>query len=95
MYADKSIFLGKKFYIDRLVLDNGLIDYHVRAKGLSTDCVKFKAKQLGITPLELYERLFNHERIDFDLCANNAVKFEKLKDDRFAYRTKKEFLRSI
>jgi hypothetical protein len=39
--------------------------------------------------------LFNGEEITFDLCANNAVKFEKLVGDRFAWRTKKEFNKTI
>lgn len=39
--------------------ENGdVIDYHIRAKGLSNDCVKFKADELKINPVELYEKLF-------------------------------------
>jgi hypothetical protein len=53
-FASRSIFLGKKFYIDELTLENGLIDYHIRAKGLPSDCLEFKAKELGINPFELY-----------------------------------------
>jgi hypothetical protein len=80
--AQRSIFLGKKFYIDELKVkysradhlkkwidakndpidfveqtpdENGyVIDYHARAKGLSTDCLEFKAKELGITMIQLY-----------------------------------------
>jgi hypothetical protein len=43
-FASRSIFLGKKFYIDELTLENGLIDYHIRAKGLSTSCLEYKAQ---------------------------------------------------
>ena len=75
MYADSCVFLGKKFYLDRLLLTNGKHDYHIRGKGLSKDCVVFRAKELGITILELYERLYNGEQIEFDLCCNDAVKF--------------------
>ncbi len=75
MYADACVFLGKKFYIDRLLLTNGGYDYHIRGKGLSKECVKYKAKELGITVLELYQRLFTGEEIEFDLCCDGAVKF--------------------
>jgi hypothetical protein len=92
LYADKCIFLGKKFYCDRLVLDNGLIDYHIRGKGLTTKCIEYKAKELNISVIELYERLFNNEEIEFDLCADYAVKFEK---NAFSYITKNEFKRKI
>jgi len=90
LYADKSIFLGKKFYIDRLIVhssdEHSLIDYHIRSKGLTIDCVKYKAHEMGLSVMDLYERLFNGELIEFDLCANNAVKFEKV--NRFSYATK-------
>jgi hypothetical protein len=42
--------------------------------------------------LELYERLFNGEEIEFDLCANHVVKFEK---NAFSNITKKEFKRKV
>jgi hypothetical protein len=48
------VFLGKKFYIDRLLLENGEHDYHIRGKGLTKKCIEFKAKELEITVLELY-----------------------------------------
>ena len=67
-------------------------DYHIRAKGLTTDCVKAKAEEFGITVLELYERLFNGDRIEFDLCAAGGVKFEK---KNFTYITKDTFKRAI
>ena len=41
---------------------------------------------MGLGVMELYEKLFEGESIEFDLCANNAVKFEK--SDRFSYVTK-------
>ena len=57
-------------------------DYHIRAKGLTTKCVEHIAKELGITVLELYKKLFDNEEIEFDLCANGAEKFDKF--DRFS-----------
>jgi hypothetical protein len=37
---------------------------------LTTKCILFRAKELNITVVELYERLFNGEEIEFDLCAD-------------------------
>jgi hypothetical protein len=47
---------------------------------------------MKIPIIELYERLFNGEEIEFDLCADYAVKFEK---NAFSYITKDEFKRKI
>jgi hypothetical protein len=41
------------------VLDNGLIDYHIRGKGLTKECILYRAKEMNITVIELYERLFD------------------------------------
>jgi hypothetical protein len=83
-------------FIEQEPDENGNIkDYHIRAKGLSTKCVEYRAKEFGITPVELYEKLFNGEEIEFDLCADHAVKFEKLKGDRFSWRTRTEFKRCV
>ena len=68
------------------------MDYHIRAKGLTKQCVLYRAKELNITVFELYERLFNNEEIEFDLCADYAVKFEK---NAFSYITKNEFKRRV
>ena len=79
LHADRSVFLGKKFYIDRLLVESKskeiVYDYHIRAKGLSNDCIIYRAKELGITVLELYERLFKGECIEFNLCCDGGVKF--------------------
>ena len=86
------MFLGKKFYIDRLLLEDGQYDYHIRGKGLTKKCIEYRAKELEITVLELYERLYLGEEIEFDLCCDFAVKFEK---DAFSYITKDEFKRKV
>jgi hypothetical protein len=74
------------------VLDNGLIDYHIRGKGLTKECILYRTKEMNITVIELYERLFDGEEIEFDLCCNDSVKFEK---DGFSYITKSEFKRKV
>jgi hypothetical protein len=47
---------------------------------------------MNISVIELYERLFKGEEIEFDLCADYAVKFEK---NAFSYITKNEFKRKV
>jgi len=36
-------------------------------------------KEFTINVMELYERLYNGEEFEFDLCAGAGVKFEKSK----------------
>jgi hypothetical protein len=71
IYAKRSIFLGKKCYIDELVgtKDDGSekIDYHIRMKGIPNRVIKYTAKQMEITVFELYEKLYNGDTITFDL----------------------------
>lgn len=71
IYAEKSIFLGKKCYIDCLVGKdkdgNEIRGNHIRMKGIPTKSVLYEAKRREITPLELYEKLYKGETIEFDL----------------------------
>ena len=71
IYAKRSIFLGKKCYIDELVgtKEDGTekIDYHIRLKGVPNRVIKYTAKKLDIGVYELYEKLYNGETITFDL----------------------------
>jgi dGTP triphosphohydrolase len=76
VYANRSIFLGKKCYIDELkgIDENGQeqTDYHIRMKGVPNSTIKHTAKNLGITVFELYEKLYDGEAIKFDLTENGA-----------------------
>ena len=45
VYATKSIFLGKKAYIDMLENDKGEHSVHYRMKGIPLKCVKYHALQ--------------------------------------------------
>jgi hypothetical protein len=71
VYAEKSIFLGKKCYIDCLVGTNpdGKIvrGHHIRMKGVPNSTIKYTANKMGIDLDVLYEKLFMGERIKFDL----------------------------
>jgi hypothetical protein len=62
----KSIFLGKKCYIDKLQSidkDNKIIyDYHIRMKGVSEDCIIYKAeKEYDGDVFRIYEDLYNRK----------------------------------
>ena len=72
--AIKSIFMGKKCYIDVLVgSDSGdKIDYHIRLKGIPNSCIKYYCYINNLTPLELYSQLLGGKCIKFDLTNNNS-----------------------
>ncbi len=70
VYAEKSIFLGKKCYLDCLVgeIDGRIVrGFHIRMKGVPSSTVKYTAEQMGIGLYELYELLYNGNKIRFDL----------------------------
>jgi len=87
--ATKSIFLSKKVYIDELKLDNGVEDYHIRMKGISKDCILIKSKN---KPMDVYEKLYKGEIVEFDLAANKA-RFEFQKG--YGVIMKRQFLRQV
>ena len=76
VYANRSIFLGKKCYIDELkgVNEKGEeeTDYHIRMKGVPNSTIKYTAKNIGVSVYELYEKLYNGESINFDLTEGGA-----------------------
>ena len=69
--ATRSIFLGKKCYIDELQGKdkNGNIKtgYHIRMKGVPASTIKHTAKKMNINIFELYQKLYDGEKIYFDL----------------------------
>jgi hypothetical protein len=91
--AVESIFLGKKCYIDKLKatirdeitgLPKPKYDYHIRMKGIPTKCIKKKCDELDKTPVDLYNKLYNGEQIEFNLIYNkNVVKFRFGKNMKF------------
>ena len=61
VYAEKSIFLGKKCYIDELYSEYGdKVDYHIRLKGVPSASILDYAYNNNITPYEVYEKLFKN-----------------------------------
>ena len=96
--AIKSIFLGKKAYVDVLegkdANDNVVNDYHIRMKGVSDKAIKYYCLMNKITPYELYEKLYNGKKIKFDLvCGGNACSFEYNKD--YTISSNSAFVREV
>jgi len=98
IYAEKSVFLGKKCYIDCLVGKdkdgNEIRGNHIRMKGVSTDNITFIAEQNKCEVYDLYNRMYNGESIEFDLTnGGNKSIFEFNKNMSVSYN--KEFKRVI
>lgn len=98
VYSKKLIALGKKCYIDVLEAkdkNNKIYNgYHIRLKGVSGEAIAYEAKKRGITELDIYERLYKGEDIEFDLtCGGNKTcfKFEK----NYIVHTQIDFKRKI
>lgn len=71
--SKKCIILGKKAYIDVLEAHdkegNVINDYHIRMKGVNKAGLEDAKNKIGSYE-ELYEELYNGEKINFDLCAD-------------------------
>ena len=66
-YAYKSIFVGKKMYVDMLKNESGEQGIHYRMKGVNLDCVKLYAEENNLSIYDIYNKLYNGEEITFDL----------------------------
>ena len=100
VYAEKSIFLGKKKYIDSLVgIDKQTgkekRELHIRMAGIPTSCVRYEAtNKYGGDVFKLYEDLYRGEKVSFDLLEGGCrVNFQHTKDMRI--KTNNEFTRTI
>jgi hypothetical protein len=72
VYAKRSIFLGKKSYIDELVGTdkdgNEKIGYHIRMKGIPESCMYHTATKNGYNNVfDMYEALLKGKKITADL----------------------------
>lgn len=66
-YAYKSIFVGKKMYVDMLKNEENKQGIHYRMKGVNLDCVKLYAEENNLSIFDIYNKLYNGEEITFDL----------------------------
>ena len=66
-YAYKSIFVGKKMYVDMLKNEKDESGIHYRMKGVNLDCVKLYSEENNCEIFDIYNKLYNDEEITFDL----------------------------
>ena len=91
-YAYKSVFVGKKMYVDLLKNDKGETGIHYRMKGVNLECVQLYAEEHNLTVFDVYNKLFNGETLTFDLL--KAKPCFKMNDNQ-TVTNQKEFKRSI
>ncbi|CAL6092827.1 DNA_polymerase [Hexamita inflata] len=95
-HASRAIYLGKKFYAVELQVETKKgeqdIDYHLRGKGVTTQSILKKCQDYNCDPIELYNKLSNHEEIEFDLCTDKPC-FEKNK--AYEYVSRESFIRKV
>lgn len=93
--SKRSIFLGKKCYIDELYSEYAdKVDYHIRLKGIPNTSILDYCYNNNLTPLELYGKLYEGEVITFDLtCGGKKINF-KFNND-MTITTLDEFNRQI
>ena len=84
----ESYFLGKKAYCDKLMNDDGEVDYHLRLKGIPNNVLESEHEN----PLELYKYMYNGGEYKFNLLKLKPS-FEMTKDMKIKSRT--EFTRKI
>ena len=66
-YAYKSIFVGKKMYVDMLKNEKNEQGIHYRMKGVNLDCVKLYSEENNCEIYDIYNKLYNGDEITFDL----------------------------
>ena len=79
-YAYKSIFVGKKMYVDMLKNEENKQGIHYRMKGVNLDCVKLYGEENNLSIFDIYNKLYNGEEITFDLL--NAKPCFKMNDNQ-------------
>jgi hypothetical protein len=97
--AIRSIFLGKKTYIDELEgVDkdgNKKIGYHIRAKGIPNSCIEYTRNRFGFkNAFDMYESMYNGNAIEFDLTEQGGKSNFKFTNS-FGVYTLDEFKRVI
>lgn len=78
-YSNRSVFLGKKCYIHELKSKESgdVVDYHIRLKGIPNASILDYCYNNNLTPLELYDKLYEGEIIKFDLtCQGKKINFK-------------------
>jgi len=99
IYAQRSVFLGKKAYCDELVGTdadgNEVVGYHARMKGVPDTCLQFTCNQNGYANLfEMYMDLYRGKKIEFDLTEKGDKANFKM-NDTYGVKTLNEFKRVL
>ncbi len=98
--SKRLIALGKKCYIDELEGTNiktgeKVIKYHIRLKGVSNESIYHACDKLNLkNPMEIYEKLYNGEKINFDLTVDGKKIIFKFNKD-YTVSTVSDFNRNI
>ncbi|CAL6107171.1 DNA_polymerase [Hexamita inflata] len=97
LYGEDGVYISKKVYCVKLCVQNKddeiCYDFHTRMKGVTSECITQKAKELyGGDVIKLYEDLAKGVPIEFDLCS--AKVFMKKQDD-YSYMNLSEFKRTL
>ena len=92
-WSKRSIFLGKKCYIDCLINTEGKEEDFIRMKGVPERVVKNTAKDMQIELYDLYDSMFKGKEIKFDLLNSNMPSFEYQKN--FGIRLRNSFERVL
>lgn len=69
-WSTKLIMLGKKSYYNKLINEDGETQDNIRMKGIPGDCI---LKNKKMTPEEQYIKLFNGEKIKYDLLEHTCA----------------------
>ena len=86
--AIRSIFLGKKSYIDELSDDAGNIAWHIRMKGIPSKCLLATAAScFDRNPMNLYAWLLKGKTVSFDLTADGNCCFKTTKSHQVYTQT--------
>lgn len=92
-WSKKSIFLGKKCYIDCLTNIDGEEEDFIRMKGVPEKVIRNTAKDMEIQLYDLYNKMYDGEEISFDLLNSNMPSFEYQKN--FGIKLREEFKRIL
>lgn len=98
IYSKNLIILGKKCYMDELIgkneKDEIVKGFHLRMKGVPNSTILYECKKLNISPLEMYERLYNGEKQSFDLLeSGNRCQFKQ--SNNYSMYSVNEFTRTL
>lgn len=86
--SKRSIFLGKKAYLDCLYNEDGDRQYFIRMKGVPEDVIINTCDDMNISVEELYERMYEGSEVDFNLLNSDKPKFDFTKDFQIMVREK-------